>query len=251
MRWATEKRAVFRIGAAAGIAGVVLAVMGAMAVLVGIQDPFADVAASDYMTGIASAPALWALLHFAVAVGTSLRLAGLLTVGETFSGTPARPLALMGNGLSIVGVALLIVTYSRDGYVHTFLTRVWQEAGDGKGVQEAIFSASSRAAYSTEITGVLLVAGLAPLAYGAAMLVSRLYARWIGWLGVVGGAGAVLTAGYLYATGVTDLGYGVLYPLFAMLFPTVWLISACVQIWRAPALPDLAAHALETEGQRS
>ncbi|NUT45431.1 MAG: hypothetical protein HOV86_36120 [Thermoactinospora sp.] len=238
----------FRIGAAAGIVGVSLAVLSAMAVLVLIQDPFADVPAAEYMKGIAATPGLWVLLHFAVTVGTSLRLAGLLTVGETFAGTPARPLATIGNGFAVVGVALLIVTYARDGYVHTFLAQTWGETGS---VQEAIFSASSRSAYSTEITGVLLVTGLAPIAYGLAMVVSSLYARWIGWLGVVGGAGAVVTAAYLYATGLTDLGYGVLYPLFGMLIPTVWLVAAGLQIWRAPALPSLTSPALAAEGQHA
>ncbi|MGN9841686.1 hypothetical protein ACTMTI_26530 [Nonomuraea sp. H19] len=247
MRWATEKRTAFRIGAAAGIAGVTLAVLSALAVLVVIQDPFADVSAAAYMKGIAAMPGLWVLLHFAVTLGTSLRLAGLLTVGETFAGTPARPLAMIGNGFAVAGVALLIVTYARDGYVHTFLTQTWEQTGS---VQEAIFSASSRTAYSTEITGVLLVAGLAPLAYGLAMVVSSLYAKWIGWLGIAGGTGAVATAGYLYATGLTDLGYGVLYPLFGMLTPTVWLIAAGLQIWRAPALPSLTEPAL-AEGQHA
>ncbi|GII02780.1 hypothetical protein Pta02_47880 [Planobispora takensis] len=242
----------FRIGAAAGIAGVALAVLSALAVLAAIQDPFADVSAAAYMKGIAASPELWVLLHFAVTLGTSLRLAGLLTVGETFAGTPARPLAMIGNGFSVAGVALLIATYARDGYVHMFLTQTWERTGS---VQEAIFSASSRSAYSTEITGVLLVAGLAPVAYGLAMILSGLYARWIGWVGVTGGVGGVLTAGYLYATGLSDLGYGVLYPLFGMLVPAVWLIAAAVQIWRAPVLPSLTEpvteHVLTAEGRRA
>ncbi|GAA3225469.1 hypothetical protein [Nonomuraea helvata] len=240
MRWETDKGTATRIGAGAGIAGVSLAMLSAMAVLVLIQDPFADVAPSVYMNGIAGAKGLWVLLHFAVTIGTALRLAGLLTVGEAFHGTAARPLAAAGNGLSVAGVGLLIVTYARDGYVHPFLTQV---ATDTPGVRDAIFAASGRAAYSTEITGVLLVAGLAPIAYGLAMLVSPLYPRWVAWLGVGGGTGAVVTAAYLYATGLTDLGYGVLYPLFGMLVPAVWLIAAALPLWRAPARAAVATPA--------
>ncbi|MCG5213835.1 hypothetical protein [Streptosporangium sp. KLBMP 9127] len=232
MRWATDKRTAFRIGAAVGIAGVVLAVTSALLVLVTIQDPFADISAADYMGAILSAPALWLLLHLAVTVGTGLKLIGLLTVGQTFENTPAKPLALAGNGLAITGVALLITTYARDGYVHTFIADSWQAAG-GTDTYEAVFAASTRSAFSTEITGVLLVLGLAPLAYGTAMLLTSLYARWLGWLGVVGGVGGVLTASYLYVTGLTDLGYGVLYPLFGMLIPAVWTIAAALRIWRS------------------
>ncbi|MFI6603466.1 hypothetical protein ACIBHX_45145 [Nonomuraea sp. NPDC050536] len=241
MRWETERRKAVRIGAGAGIAGVALAVLSALAVLVLIQDPFGDVAPAAYLKGIAGARGLWVLLHFAVTIGTALRLAGLLTVGETFQGTAARPLAVIGNGFSVAGVALLIVTYSRDGYVHPFLT---QSLTDTPGVQDAIFAASSRAGYSTEITGLLLIAGLAPIAYGLAMLVSPLYSRWIAWLGITGGAGAVVTAAYLYSTGLTDLGYGVLYPLFGMLVPAVWLIAAALPLWRTP---DRAAVATPAE----
>ncbi|MDP9861403.1 MULTISPECIES: hypothetical protein [Streptosporangium] len=231
----TEKRAAYRIGAAAGLGGVTLAVIAALSVPMTMQDPFADISAADYMNGIVSAPALWVLLHLAVTVGTALKLVGLITIGETFEKSSARPLALIGNGLAIAGVSLLITTYARDGYVHTFMAETWQKAGAGGDAYEAIFASSTRTAYSTEITGVLLVLGLAPLAYGGAMLLSSLYARWVGWLGVVGGVGGVVTAGYLYSTGLTDLGYGVLYPLFGMAIPTVWLVAAALRVWRATA----------------
>jgi hypothetical protein len=42
----------------------------------------------------------------------------------------------------------------------------------------------------------------------------------------------VFTTGYLWMTGNTDLGYAVLYPVFATLLPLIWYVAIAVLLWR-------------------
>lgn len=245
-----SNRTSYQIGAGAAIAGVALMVTASSTLLVAIQDPFGMVSAEVYMAGIAGDRTLWLILHLAVAVGMLLKLAGMLTIGATMEQTGPDPLARIGNGLAVVGVALLLVTMARDGYVHAFITDSWQQAGSQPAdIWSANFAASLRASYAAEIMSLLAFVGFAPLAYGAAMLSGSRFPRWIGLLGVIGGLGGLLTAAVLWQTGNTDLGYGVLYPLFVILLPAVWLVAAALNVWRqGPGLtsPDPSVPAAVT-----
>ncbi|GIG59616.1 hypothetical protein Lfu02_39880 [Longispora fulva] len=214
----------YRIGGLAAVLGVAVTVVAFVAVEF-VQDPFADVSTETYMTAIVGARYLWLAAHLGVAFGALLKLAGLLTVGDSLS--RSGPVGRMANGFAVAGVTMLVVTMARDGYVHEYLARSW--GGDPAWVP--VFAGSLRTSYGVELMAVLALYGFAPACYGLAMLLDgERYPRWLGWLGVGGGAGAAVTAGYLWLAGPTTLGYGILYPLFAALLPLVWLTVAGLRL---------------------
>lgn len=228
-----------RLAAGTATAGIVLTLIAFAALLLGVVDPFADISSAQYLGEIRTAPTLWLAVHLLVAVAVLGKLAGMLALGGLLERDGRSATVQAANAFAVVGAVLLVVTMVRDGYVHGFLAASWQAATDPavRTDWERTFAASLRTSYGMEIASLIALLGLAPLAYSAVILQTGLLPRWLGRLGVVGGAGSLVTGGYLWMTGPSDVGYGALYPPFAVLLPAVWLTAVAVQLWRQAPVP--------------
>jgi hypothetical protein len=76
--------------------------------------------------------------------------------------------------------------------------------------------------------------GSAVLLFGAAMVASDGYSKWIGWLGGVFGAGEIAVSIIMGLTGPSSLVvYGNLVPLT---IGAIWLIAVAATLWRRPGI---------------
>ncbi len=234
MRWETDvnNRLAYRIGGGALLLALVGGIITTIVLYGAVQDPFADIPAARYMHGILVARNVWLAVHLSFAFLILLKLAGLMSLGDVLDRGPARPLVRMANAFAAVGVALFLVTMVNDGYVHEYMATGWEHAGGGQAMWLPIFSSGIKTTLGMELASMVALLGLAPLAYGTAMLTGSRFPRWLGWLGVVSGIGAMGTAIVLWMTGNTDLGYAVLYPLFSTLLPLIWYVGVGVMLWR-------------------
>ena len=209
----------------------------------GVVDPFAAITSAQYLSEIAQARAIWLAVHLVVGIAVLGKLVGMLALGELLERDGRSATVRAANAFAVAGAVLLVVTMVRDGYVHAFLAAGWQAASDPatRADWERTFAASLRTSYGMEIASLIALLGLAPLAYSAVILRTALLPPWLGRLGAVGGAGALVTGGYLWMTGPSDVGYGVLYPAFAVLLPAVWLVAVAVQLWRQAPPPRSGA----------
>ncbi len=229
-------RTAYRIAAAAMLVGVVGIVVVTVILLTAVQDPFAHIPAASYMRGILHARNAWIAIHLAFAIGSLLKLAGLMGLGDVLEQGPARPIARMGNAMAICGVGLFVVTMVHDGYVHEHMATGWAAASGGaQAAWIPIFASGIQTTLGMELASIVAWFGLAPIAYGISMLSGSTYPRWLSWMGIVGGVGAIVTAITLWTTGYTDFGYSVLYPIFATLLPAVWYVGIAVMLWRRGA----------------
>jgi hypothetical protein len=227
------RRSVYRVGAVATLLGVVAGIVVTVVLELGVQDPFGDVPTLTYLKGILAARNVWLVVHLVFAFVVLLKLVGLLSLGDILEQGPARPLARAAGGLAICGAAMFLITMVHDGYLHEYLATSWEQANAATRPEWVpIFAEGVRDTLGTELGSLAAMTGLAPIGYGLAILLGSRLPRWVGWLGVVGGIGAVFTTGYLWMTGNTDLGYAVLYPVFATLLPLIWYVAIAVLLWR-------------------
>jgi hypothetical protein len=211
-----------RIGAAAAVLGV--AAWLAAAVLMPIvaildESPAAEARALADATGW---DATW-LVHLASVV---LIVGGLAVVGRTFTDGPAREWARVGDVLlAITGAVAAAAVLVSAGLKE--LADTWAAAAPAS--QEAAlaaFDATRRTWVYLDLGGSVAV-GLYLATLAAAVLSSRVYARWIGWA-------AALAAPLMAGGVVVELRWagGTAANLVGALLVIVVLVALAVSMWR-------------------
>jgi hypothetical protein len=147
----------------------------------------------------------------------------------------ARPLALWAVGAMTASVALEVGCYS--------LVAGAARAADHGADRGAVGVMDSAAAMMFDV--VIITVGLAMLAGGLAMVLSRGFPSWLAWLGVAGGAviagtGPVVTAAAGADGGLADLGEALQASTFLF---WVWMIATSVILFRRAGADDRPAAA--------
>jgi hypothetical protein len=215
----------YRIGAAAAVLGV--AAWLAAAVLMPIvaildEDPAGEARALADATGW---DATW-LVHLASVV---LIVGGLAVVGRAFTDGPAREWARVGDVfLALTGALASVAVLVSAGLKE--LADAWAAAAPSS--QEAAlaaFDATRRTWVYLDLGGSVAV-GLYLATLAAAVLSSRVYARWIGWA-------AALAAPLMAGGVVVELRWagGTAANLVGALLVIVVLVSLAVSMWRRAA----------------
>jgi hypothetical protein len=75
-----------------------------------------------------------------------------------------------------------------------------------------------------------LVFGASAALYGAALLNSRVFSPWLGWLGIAAGFGIAATGFAIAYTGFSDVEMLILMP--ASLLLLAWMVALGVMMWR-------------------
>lgn len=147
---------------------------------------------------------------------------------------PAGLGGLLGQwavSISIVGVAIVVIEYAIIGHALKDVADAWMSAS-ARDAEVYLRMAEPMLA----ITGglfhsfVALMLGLPYVLLGAAIALSKDYPRWMGWVAVVAGCGALL-AGTTRFLGIELVPYPLLYGGFVMPL-CVWLAAMGVLMWR-------------------
>ena len=93
--------------------------------------------------------------------------------------------------------------------------------------------------------------GVAFACFGAAVIVSRRYPAWFGWIAVLGGAGSAIAALLRIQAGVEVQTSETLF-LATSLTLTLWALAIGILMWRGPAhaigeVPSAASPALDLQ----
>lgn len=226
-------RSLLRIGAVAGIAGVLLQV--AMDQLHPAQaDPndsraaFAEYARSR----------IWTEVHLGQLLGTLLLAVALLCLARALSRQrgPAGALAVVGAFTAVVLSAVFTVQMALDGIglrdaVHTWVTATGPEKASAFQVAEGLRGLEKGLSAVFHLSnGVTLVA------LGLAIALGELYPRWLGWTAVAAGVG-FLGGGLVTAhSGFSSRAGLFLHP--ALLLLATFVVGICVSMWRRAGHPS-------------
>jgi hypothetical protein len=225
---------VLRIGAAAGIAGALLGMVGNLA------HPTAPAASQD-ATGLARTIADsggWVPDHLVILLGLIGMLGGLVAIARSIRDGLPGALAQLGSIAAVAGATVGLVLLSIDGVAANHLAQAAATAPPIEQVaalhallaEEAINFALGTLFY-------ILFAGVTFVLLGLAVAWSRVYPRWLGWIVVVAGAGSLVVGLVQAQVGETNA----VTRIPSIIFPTVitlWLAWMGVLLLRKARAPE-------------
>jgi hypothetical protein len=211
-----------KLGAACAFAGAALLALGTI-LHPGEADPnnaalaFAEYAASRW----------WITIHLIQFAGVAAMTATLLVLGRQLE---AGALPRLAAGGAVASLALAAALQAVDGIALKAMVDAWAAA------PAAEKNAEFRAAFAVRQIEIgfaglsSLVFGATAILFGAALLNSRVFSPWLGWLGIAAGLGIAATGLAIAYTGFSDVEMLILMPASFLLL--AWMVGLGVMMWR-------------------
>lgn len=223
----TDDRPLFKLGGAMAVGGTLMAFIG-NALHPRSVGYYGDPAAwLDHNTE----SSIWFPSHVLILLGSILLIGGLVALSRSLAGTKGYGVGQLALANALIGSALIMVTLAIDGLTVAKLDEVWN--ADSASSPDALLAGSILyyTVFSLLYVFMITLFGLAPIFYGVAILLSRAYADWLGWAGVLIGSSVVLT-GLLSMLGIaTEVLDALVWPVVASLF-VLWVFMIGVLLWR-------------------
>lgn len=225
-----QDKALLRLGAVSAVAAAILAA------IVNLAHPrVADYSSPDSFLRVMAASNIWVTDHLGIVLAVLLYLGGLTAIYRSITTGKAAAWARLGFAGAMVGIATQLVWASMDGIAMKWIAQAWITAPEGeKAMAFRIAAATLRVTSALSAMWIIVLFGATHLLYGIAILSGSTYPRWLGWVAVIGGAGALVTGVLQSYQGLTALLVNVLLPIFASLL-TLWLLVMGIRLWRVAA----------------
>jgi hypothetical protein len=212
--------------------GSVAAVVGAHVLLVATMlhpmgaDPNDPVAAfTEY-----AADRIWVASHVGQFVGVFLIFVGLHALARSLDGDRTGAVAELALLVALAALAAAAVLQAVDGIALKAMVDRWAAAPDGEKPAAFVAALAVRHIEIGVAAFAAFLFGGAGILFGIALAASARYPAWLGWLGIIGGAGT-LAGGVLIAfTGFSSAEMNVAMP--SGLVMIVWIAAAGVIMWR-------------------
>ena len=212
--------------------GAALAVVGGLGYLVALllHGDLPDETTEIALQHIAGQPE-WRMLKLALIAFVLCWVGAFVALVRSLSGGLSSLLGQWAVVSAGIGVAIVVVEYAIIGHALKDVADAWRVAS-GPDAEAKLRMAEVMLA----ITGGLFhsfvawMLGLPYVLLGAAIALERGYPRWLGWIAVVAGSGALL-AGTTRFLGIGLVPYPLLYGGFVLPL-NVWLAAMGVLMWR-------------------
>jgi hypothetical protein len=174
----------------------------------------------------------WVTIHLAIIVAILLIIGGLVGLADDMQGTAGEPLARLGLAAALLGGAVVTVSTAIDGFVMKALSL------SSAGASAAESATALRIAVAVKETdfgiwsiGILVFFGAAFACFGGAVVGSRRFPGWFGWIAIVGAGGSVVAA-LLQIAANGDVQAAETTFLASSLLLTLWVLVLGIRIWR-------------------
>jgi hypothetical protein len=139
---------------------------------------------------------------FAIVIGISLMLGGLVALGRSISDGPAGALGRLGLFAGTVGITIGLILVILDGVAAHQLAEQWASAPvDQKPIALQVMLANETVNFALASLFNLIFAGATYILFGLAVALSNVYPKWMGWIAVAAGCGSIGAAIIQGATG--------------------------------------------------
>ena len=175
----------------------------------------------------------WMFSHLIQLLGVVLIVAALVLLSARMKDGPAAAWAVLGRTGATASLAIAAALQAVDGVALKVMVDAWAAAPDA--AKPASFQAAL-AVRQVEVglaSMTSLLFGLTAVAYGVALLLDRRFPRWMGVLGIAGGAAAALAGLVTGYTGFSAQAMTIGMPANALLM--LWMIALGVEAWRRRA----------------
>jgi len=193
---------------------------------IGGADPNDAVAAfSEY-----AADQSWVLSHLTQLLGVSLIVCALIQLSHLLASGAARSLAWIGAAGAIASLAAAAALQAVDGIALKNVVDAWAAAAepDRTALFYTAYGVRQIEVGLASITSLLL--GLTMCVYGVAMISDHSFAKWLGWLPIIGGIPTAIAGLVIAYTGFSGLAMSINMPANSLLL--VWMIALGVMFWR-------------------
>jgi hypothetical protein len=224
-----EEGYLFRIGAAAGIVGSLLAMVG------NLLHPATPIGDPEGVAQTIAQSERWVPVHLVIVVGLILMLGGLVALSRSIEGGVAGALAQLGYVAAVAGVTVGVILVIVDGVAAKHLADSW-EAAPPEEAAAALRVVLAEEAINFAVAALfnILFAGVTFILLGLAVALSSEYPGWVGWVAVVAGVGSV-PVGLVQAYMGESIGFT---RIATIIFPTIitlWVVVMSVLLWRKAA----------------
>lgn len=179
---------------------------------------------------------IWFASHVLILVGSILLVGAFVALTRSLAGTRGDGLGHLALANALIGTIVMLVLLVIDGLVVSELSDVW--VAHGAHSDDAVLSGTILyyTIFNLLYLSMMTLFGLAPIFYGAAMLVSRTFARWFGWAGIALGSAAV-TGALLSMLDVNRKALdATVWPVTSSLV-VFWFLGTGIQLWRRATAP--------------
>jgi Domain of unknown function (DUF4386) len=174
----------------------------------------------------------WVAIHLAIIVAILLIIGGLVGLADDMQGTPGEQFAQLGLAAALLGGAVVTVSTAIDGFVMKALSI---SSGGASAAESATALRIAVAVKDTDFgiwsIGILVFFGAAFACFGGAVVGSRRFPGWFGWIAIIGAAGSTVAAllqiaanGEVQAAETTFLA--------SSLLLTLWVLALGFRSWR-------------------
>lgn len=189
----------------------------------------ADAAATMQSIGLNGG---WVAIHVTIIVAILLTIGGLVGLVAVLDESPGAAFAQLGLAAALLGGALVTVSSAIDGFGMKALALSLLAAPAGEAAASLqIAMAVKETGFGIWSIGILTFFGATFACFGGAVVASRRFPGWFGWLAVLGASGSTVAAllqiaanGEVQAAESTFLG--------ASLLLTLWSLGLGVVLWR-------------------
>jgi hypothetical protein len=183
---------------------------------------------------------IWFPSHMLILLGSMIVIGGFVALSRSLAGTDGQGVANLALASALVGSTLLVVTLVIDGLVVPELEGVW--TADSASSADAVLSGTILyyTIFNFLYAFMITLFGLAPILYGVAMLLGKVYARWMGWVGIAAGSAVIVSA----LLSMVDVQRKT---LDASIWPVTsstivaWFVVLGVLMWRRASAPSASA----------
>ena len=222
-----------RIGAVAGIAGSLLAMVG------NLLHPAPPIGDPEGVARTIAASEIWVAVHLVIVVGLILMLGGLLALARSIQGGLAGALAGLGAVAAVAGVTVGVVLVIVEGVAAKHLAEAWEAAPPEEAAAALrVVLAEETINFALAALFNILFAGVTFILFGLAVAWSGAYPAWLGWVVVLAGAGSVPVGLVQAYTGESIA----LTRIATIIFPTI------ITLWVAGMSGLLLRKAASTSG---
>jgi hypothetical protein len=224
-----QQRPWHRMFGALFISGAILGLVGN-----GLHPHTADLDGAATVLAIAGNGA-WVAIHLAIIVAILLVIGGLVGLAEEMTGTPGEPLARLGLAAALLGGAVVTVSSAIDGFVMKALSVASISATGTDGALALPISVAVKDVdFGIWSIGMLAFFGVAFACFGGAVVASRRYSRWFGWIAIVGAAGSAVAA-FLQIAASGEVQTAETLFFASSLLLTLWALALGILMWRENA----------------
>jgi Domain of unknown function (DUF4386) len=223
----TRERTILRIGAVCAILGAIVSVAAGMS----FGNLTNEYGTEQVLRTIAARPEwYWPTVHLGFIVGAFFWVGAFIALAISLQRSVSWALGWLGAATVIVGAAIHVVDSSISGFGLAALASAWASAPAPE--QSNLLRIGDTLLYALNGTWRSVHSyfhGVPFILSGMAVAFSRRYPPWIGWLGVVGGAGSFLGGVLQFLDFIPGSERLVIVPAQVV---SLWMVVMGVLMWR-------------------